>query len=287
MPRSRGDAGSVQSSIVRTYAQERILEVKIERVLEVTPAQVGDKKPEAVKPGSALRVGQIIFFDASACSRVLDDKGVEKKRDDKKAWFTKDEGWAILKAGERVRIDYCGVREVPAPKDFPEGTRAGGNVLVYTATLIELLPESGVESFANTTDAGSAEGAIERMFATEKLIELKVEACAAKVCDTPKPKDKDKDAAKCTPAVGTLILVRLEHATVVDDKGVERKRDDKAAWFTKDDGWSILKAGLRVKIEYSSTQQVPAPAEFPKEARAGGTVLVYNATTVHLLSETK
>jgi hypothetical protein len=274
------EKGSIQSSIVRTYAKERFLEVKVERVLAATPAQAGEKKIEAATPEDAMRVGEIIFVDASACSRVIDEKGIEKKRDDKTAWFTKDEGWAILKPGQRVRIDYNGAREVPAPKAFPEGARSGGKLLVYTATLIELLPESGVPATV-TPATGIAEGAIVRLFAAEKLIELKVEAT-----DVTKA-SKEKDAAKGSPPVGTLILLRLENATVVDEKGVERKRDDKTAWFAKDDGWSVLKAGVRVKVVYSGTQQVAAPADFPKEARAGGTVLVHTVTIVHLLADAK
>jgi len=283
------DTGSVQSSIVRTYAAERLLEVKIEHFLEAAPMQPGDKKPEPAVPANAsgLRTGQVIFVEASACTRVFDEKGDEKTRDDKTAWFTKDEGWAMLKAGQRLRIDYCGSHETAPPKDFPEGARTEGKLLVYTAKLIELLPESGV-GCAVKPEIGTVEGAVVRLFAAEKLIELKVEACPLE--KTP-PKDtdaKDKDAPKCTaPAVGTLILIRLEHATVEDDKGVERKRDDKTAWFSKDDGWSILKAGVRVKVEYTSTQQVHAPADFPKDARAGGTVMVYNASTVRLLPDTK
>jgi hypothetical protein len=279
--KAKGETGSVQSSIVRTFARERLLEVKIEHVLESAPVLAGDKKAEGAKPDKALRVGQVIFVDASICSRVLDEKGVEKKRNDEKAWFTKDEGWTILKAGQRVKINYSGVREVPAPTDFPDGARTGGNLLVYTATLIELLPESGIESPV-TVESGVVQGAIVRLFAAEKLIELKVEG--TKIESAPKGAEVAKNHE---PAEGTLILVRLEHATVVDEKGLERKREDKSAWFSKDDGWSLLKVGARIKVEYGSTQQIPAPAEFPKEARAGGTVLVYNATSVHLLADMK
>lgn len=274
------ETGSVQAAIVRTYANERLLEVKLERMLVAGSPVPGEKQPKCDSPGcrGTLRVGQVFFVDASLCARVLDEKGVEQKRDDKSAWFTKDAGWAILKEGQRVRIDYSGAREIPAPKDFPEGARTGGKLLVYTATLVELLPAAGIAQV--TSEAGTAEGPIVRLFTAEKLMELKVETGFVKA-DEKAPKDK------AGPAAGTLILVRLENAIVMDEKSVERKRDDKSAWFSKDDGWSILKTGMRVKIEYSSTQQIPAPADFPKDARAGGFVLVYNATTVQVLADTK
>ena len=70
-----------------------------------------------------------------------------------------------------------------------------------------------------------------------------------------------------------------------DAKILLMKRDDKTAWFTKDAGWSVLKEGQRVRIDYSGSKDVTAPKEFPPGSRTGGSVLVYVATRVEIGEE--
>jgi hypothetical protein len=136
------DSGTVQGAIIRLFKPEKIVEFKVEKILSkegregaVTPKQDATKKAEEPIP---LREGQIVYLNVFE-SRIYDPSGKELKRDDKDAWFTKDQGWAALKEGKRCKIEYSGTREVAAPKDFPKDARAGGNILVYNVTALYLL----------------------------------------------------------------------------------------------------------------------------------------------------
>lgn len=134
----KGEPGSVQGAIVRMFKDEKLIELKIEKVLAPDKAKT-DKTDTKTIP-TELREGLIIYTHVADC-RVLDEKGNELKRDDKSAWFSRDAGWAALKDGKRVKVEYSGTHELPAPRDFPKDARAGGNIIVYHATLVQILPE--------------------------------------------------------------------------------------------------------------------------------------------------
>ncbi|HZV00493.1 MAG TPA: hypothetical protein VFF73_27515 [Planctomycetota bacterium] len=127
------EPGSVQGAIVKLFKEDQMIEFKVERVLKT------DEKAEPEKtPKGLAREGAVIFLHV-ADARIYDDKGNELKREDKEAWFSKDKGWSALDEGNRCKIDYTGYQEMPAPKGFPAGARAGGNILVYHVTDIHLL----------------------------------------------------------------------------------------------------------------------------------------------------
>src|SRR5205823_5492199 len=114
---------------------------KIEKILNAEKRESEKSGEKDVKMGE-LREGQVIYVHVADC-RVIDEKGNELKREDKSAWFSRDAGWAALKDGKRIKIEYNGTHELPAPRDFPRDARAGGNILVYHATLVTILPEEG------------------------------------------------------------------------------------------------------------------------------------------------
>ena len=284
------DSGTVEGAIVRTFAHERLLELKVERVCDIGKLDKKDedkneKAPVISKTG--LRPGQVIFVDVTN-AQVLDDKGVEKVRDDKTAWFTKDAGWAVLKDGLRVKVTYASTREIPAPTTFPADARSGGKLLVYVATLVEMCPASPI--MVNHA-SGAVEGAFVHLFSKEKIIELKVEKVVpAEMHDGNSTEGKAADGAATkavTPRQGDVIFLSVTDASVYDEKGLERKRDDRSAWFSRDDGWSIFKEGHRAKVEFDGTQEIVAPKDFPEGARVGGNVLVYRVTAVHACPDTK
>jgi hypothetical protein len=127
------EPGSVQGAIVKLFKEDQMVEFKVERVLKT------DEKAEAEKtPRGLAREGAIIFLHV-ADARIYDEKGNELKREDKEAWFSKDKGWSALDEGSRCRLDYTGYHDMPAPKGFPDGARAGGNIIVYHVTDIHLL----------------------------------------------------------------------------------------------------------------------------------------------------
>ncbi|HZU95403.1 MAG TPA: hypothetical protein VFF73_01765 [Planctomycetota bacterium] len=130
-----------QGAIVRTFKDEQLVEVKIERVFAKegeTPRpeeRKRDREPGAPPP---LYEGQVVFLHVVDAS-VFDESGVEQVRDDKRSWLSRDRGWAALKEGKRIRIDYDRAYLVPAPRGFPEEARAGGELLVYHVVKLYLL----------------------------------------------------------------------------------------------------------------------------------------------------
>ncbi len=141
---------------------------------------------------------------------------------------------------------------------------------------------------------GCVEGAVVRMFRTEKVIEFKVEKLLSKTDEKATPKgderradEKATDALKGAdqPKEGEIILLHVEDSRVIDENGKELKREDKSAWFSRDQGWGAIKDGLRLKVEYTGTHMMPAPKGFPRDARAGGNVLVYHVATIHILNK--
>ena len=82
-----------------------------------------------------------------------------------------------------------------------------------------------------------------------------------------------------------FVFFHVEDCRVIDENGKELKREDKTAWFSRDQGWAALKDGQRLKIEYTGTHSMPAPKGFPKDARAGGNITVYHAQTVYILNK--
>jgi hypothetical protein len=143
----KGEAGCVEGAIVRTFKNEKVIELKVEKVLNkdekgtYTPKDDStkmDEKKDTEKGFGALKPGQVIYLHVADC-RVVDEKGKELKRDDKEAWFTRDAGWAALDEGRRVKVEFSGTHEMPAPKDFPRDARAGGNIIVYHATMLHIL----------------------------------------------------------------------------------------------------------------------------------------------------
>ena len=131
---------------------------------------------------------------------------------------------------------------------------------------------------------GSVEGAIVKMFKPEKVIEFKVEKLLAPVDEKATPKGDEKDKAKVdNPKAGEVIFLHVEECRVIDENGKELKREDKSAWFSRDQGWAALKDGQRLKVTYTGTHTMPAPKGFPADARAGGNLIVYHVQTICIL----
>ena len=140
---------------------------------------------------------------------------------------------------------------------------------------------------------GSIEGAVVRMFKAEKLIEFKVEKLLSKseTDKAPTPKGDEKRAdEKAADALkgeqvkeGEIIFLHVEDCRVIDENGKELKREDKSSWFSRDQGWGAIKDGMRLKVDYTGTHMMPAPKGFPRDARAGGNILVYHVQTIHIL----
>jgi hypothetical protein len=144
------------------------------------------------------------------------------------------------------------------------------------------------------SEAGSCEGAIVKLFKSDKLVEFKVEKCIASTEKTPAPapaptpKDDEKrvDDKRCEGVrEGQVVFLHVADARIIDAEGKELKREDKSSWFSRDSGWSSLKDGLRLRVEYSGTTMIPAPEEFPSGARTGGDILVYKVETIHILGK--
>jgi hypothetical protein len=294
------EACGVQGTIVQTFSHEHLIEIRVERVCDVEKTATEKEAPEETSGPSekkndakksdqkscSPRASQVIFVDVSA-AKVTDEKGVERLRDDKSAWFVKDAGWAVLKDCQRVKVQLSGTQEVPAPQSFPSEMGSKGRLLVYVATSVDLLPATCPDLII-TRDFGSADGSIVQLFAKDKVIELRVE----KACRTEDgivrndtmvmPGDKtilDDKSKLSGPRSGEVIFLHVTDAVVFDAKGKERLRDDKAAWFTKDDGWSILKAGHHVTIDFIGTHEIPAPKEFL--GALSGKLLVYHVSVIY------
>ncbi len=128
--------GSCEGAIVKLFKNEKLIELKVEKVLkEVSTVKDDARKADEVKEG------QVIFLHV-ADARIFDENGKELTRDDKSAWFSRDTGWSALKEGHRLRADYTGTHMMPAPKDFPKDARTGGDILVYHIEQIRILPVS-------------------------------------------------------------------------------------------------------------------------------------------------
>jgi len=280
------ESGSVRGAIVRTFPQLRLVEVKIERVRE--PKGPDDAK-EPEKAANAPCPGEVIFVDVSH-ARVVDDEGYEMKNDLKSAWFTKDSGWAILKIGRRVKVDYEGTREFPPPKSLSAEGAKTGSLLVYCATCVTLRPPFDPAAMLShevaTIESATVEGAVVHLFSKEKLIELEIDRLA----EPPRQPDGDgKDDTARRPALrtGEVIFVQVADACVFDERGTERKREDKAHWFSTDEGWSILKEGCHVRVDTTSTVEMPSPKDCPRAASSGNMILAFRAMSLRFLADTK
>jgi hypothetical protein len=133
-PEVKGEPGALSGAIIRMFKDEKLIELKVEKI--ILPEKRGEEREKSIGP----REGEVIYTHVADC-KVLDEKGTELKRDDKSAWFSRDAGWAALKEGRRVKVEYSGTHELPPPRDFPKEARTGGNLLVYHATLVQILPE--------------------------------------------------------------------------------------------------------------------------------------------------
>ena len=142
----KGMPGMVEGAIIRTYKDEKLVELKVEKVFNKegktdtnVPKDDATKKTDEKTDLNILpREGSIIFLHVADC-RVFDANGKELKREDKDAWFSRDQGWAALKDGKRIKAEFTGSHELPAPKGFPRDARAGGNILVYHVTALHIL----------------------------------------------------------------------------------------------------------------------------------------------------
>jgi hypothetical protein len=134
---------------------------------------------------------------------------------------------------------------------------------------------------------GACEGVVIQLFKDEKIIEFKVDKLLAREADkapaTPRDDERRADE-KASEAVkgdalreGQVIFLHVADARIFDEKGTELK----SAWFSRDAGWSALKEGGRLKVDYMGTHLIPAPKDFPREAR--GDLLVYHVEDLHVL----
>jgi hypothetical protein len=135
--------------------------------------------------------------------------------------------------------------------------------------------------------AGCVEGAIVRLFKAEKFIEFKVEKIVSRETEkspTARADDERKSGEKADEVrEGQMIFLHVADARIVDENGKELKRDDTSAWFSRDAGWSALKEGQRLKVDYTGTRMMPAPKDFPADARAGGDILVYHVEQLKIV----
>jgi hypothetical protein len=155
---TKGEPIHVYGTIIKTYKDERLIQLKVERDLGAAGAggaEHKDMKDEksAEKGGEKSsgklmppKEGEIIFLHV-ADARFRDLR-------EKKGWFGGkkeegevgvDKGWKLLDDGYRVRCECVGQHEMAAPKGFPKEARAGGNILVYHVSTIEVLGEKGTE----------------------------------------------------------------------------------------------------------------------------------------------
>ncbi len=141
----KSNPGTVEGAIIRTYKDEKLIELKVEKVYSKdtksdtnVPKDDTTKKMDEKMGDLGIKEGQVIFLHV-ADSRVFDANGKELKREDKDAWFSRDQGWAALKDGKRVKAEFTGTHELPAPRGFPRDARAGGNILVYHCTMLHIL----------------------------------------------------------------------------------------------------------------------------------------------------
>jgi hypothetical protein len=139
------------------------------------------------------------------------------------------------------------------------------------------------EKYDVTKNPGACEGAIVKLFKNEKLIEFKVEKVFKEAAPVRRGDEGKKDAIK----EGQVIFLHVVDARIFDEEGKELKREDKTAWFSRDAGWSALKEGQRLKADYAGTHMMPAPKDFPKDARAGGDILVYHVDQIKILPAAK
>lgn len=149
------------------------------------------------------------------------------------------------------------------------------------------------EKYDLKNNPGCVEGAVVKLYKSEKLVEFKIEKIMSKdeadKAPTPKGDERrvDEKAADRLKGEelkeGQIIFLHVEDARIFDENGKELKREDKSAWFSRDQGWGALKEGLRLKVNYTGTHMMPAPKEFPRDARAGGNILVYHVDTIHVL----
>ena len=140
--------------------------------------------------------------------------------------------------------------------------------------------DEGREKYDVTKNPGSCEGAIVKLFKNEKLIELKVEKVFKEGI---KGDESKKDEVK----EGQVIFLHVIDARIFDETGKELKREDMSSWFSRDAGWSAMKEGQRLKVDYAGTHMMPAPKDFPKDARAGGEILVYHVDQLRILPASK
>lgn len=228
------DTKGVTGSIVRILPSCGLVEVQLDPTLD-----------PATMPGVSAKTLKSVLVDLSSCLRVLDDKGGEKKHDDRTAWFTKDEDWVLLKVGARVKIETRGTRQIPAPKVLQEGGRASTSVTVHTASAFHLLPAAAVDAAKGQTE-GSFEGAIVALLPEENVLELKVESAEAK---------------SCAGHTGETVLLHL---------GTVPLRSKQSSFIP----------GVRVRVQYSGVRVVPSPQE---DAAARGKAVVYEATAIERL----
>jgi hypothetical protein len=165
----------------------------------------------------------------------------------------------------------------------------GSCIVAGVCGLIGLAAAADTDKDDFKSEPGCVQGAIVKLFKDEQLIELKVERILTKEA-APTPKDderSDRPRSEGSVKEGEVIFLRVGDARVFDEKGNERTREDKSAWFTKDKGWDSLDEGMRCQVEFTGTQKVPAPRGFPGGARAGGNIIVYHVTELRLLSKSK
>jgi hypothetical protein len=199
-------------SIVRILPSDQLLEIQLDGTLD----------PKTM-PGIRARGFKSVLVDLSSCLRVHDDKGSEKTHDDRTAWFSKDEDWAILSFGQRVKVETRGTREIPAPLVLQNGGRSSTHAVVHTASAFHLMSSAAVDAAKGMT-VGCFEGAIVRLLAAEKMIEVNVETVAG---------------SSCAGQTGETVLLYIGNALMRSEK-------------------LSLTHGLRVRVSYSGVRVMAA-----------------------------
>lgn len=128
----------VSGRILKTYKDEKVVQLKVEKDLGAAGAGGAEEKGEAGKKAESGKVvmpkeGEVIFVHlAEATYRDIRDKG-------KGETYDAEKGFKKLDDGMRVRCECVGTHELPAPKDFPKDARAGGNILVYHCKSVDII----------------------------------------------------------------------------------------------------------------------------------------------------
>lgn len=111
-------------------------------------------------------------------------------------------------------------------------------------------------------------GVVVRRFVRERMLELELERA---------PQDGGSRAA-------TVLVYVASCSRVIDAEGIPRRpREGTSTWFADDRGWTLVSRGQRVRIDYESSLELPAPKTWRDETRMSDRVSAVDARLIQLL----